>query len=398
VAALSTNGPSPKNKVNNAMSENFSPLTRRQFIASAAGFAATALLGEFSAQSIQPAMAATAMKPLPRGLARIISFAARCKNFDVAQFKKQYGWVVALAAYEDWALLEPSPGVYDFSYLDYLVNVLSPAVNRPIIFIIRTGDPSKGHTPAWIFNTYHRPIIDTNVPDNPGSSIVPWDSVINQRYTQVVSQIAGRYDGHDALAGIYLSGVQAHYPEMLFPRSPLWDDAKVMAPCETFDVRPDGGVYSQAWQTMLDWMLISDRGNFHNTFQRTWVINMLDDVQSPQNGATVSGPRQTVAASINQSYASRATAGTANLGYDTVVSHTPAQKYVDLSSHNMHCPIVYELGPNKQTLGPGQPPNQVYSAINVGVKQLGCHLIMTLPTTWASDTWVQEMQSASKLF
>jgi hypothetical protein len=103
----------------------------------------------------------------------------------------------------------------------------------------------------------------------------------------------------------------------------------------------------------------------------------------------------TVAAHIDSTLSGKATVGTANLGYNTVIepaSGALSFKYTYVTATQLtHARIVYELGPRKQDGGPGQ----VYSTLGFGRLDAGCFAVITHAPTWAVPAYRDEMHRAS---
>jgi hypothetical protein len=314
----------------------------------------------------------TTMKAFPEGVIRVNGFGTRA---DLpADFFQQYPWVAGFAAIELWADLQPAEsGPIDWSYLDRQV-ARANTDGKPVIFLIKTGGGASPATPGWLSGPpYDRPALAIPAGE---TSAVPWDPVINEKWLAISAQIAARYDSQPLVAGIYVSGVQSQYPEMIFVDSTAWSDNTrpppdgIQAPHPpnnpAFDA-PSGSVYSDAWMQVLAGMA--------GQFTQTWLLNMVDHVFNPDGPGRLSGPMTAVAAEIDLNYSTRATIGTANMGDTVDLTQTP---YREIRASVRDAPIVYEIGFKKLS----GTADDLYRALRDCRQVLGCRAAIVHAPTW----------------
>lgn len=348
----------------------------------------------------------TKMKSLPTGIVRAINFSLRPTLPD--DYFEKNPWVQGIVVRERWADLEPSENNLDWSYLDQMM-AYGKKVKRPVIFLLLTagneGENVKPNIPEWLAgseNGYNRPLMHIILPIGHSTCVVPWDVVIMEKWMKTAKKIADRYDNNETLAGIYLTGVQARYPEMLIPNTQVYlkpdrfPDEGVKAakgPQNPPLDLPDVNVYSDAWAAMLDSMTIY--------FKKTWIINLVDKFNLP-GYPNITTPMQRIAGKTDE-MSNRVTIGTANLGYNTVIE--PANGKVDekfqlISSSVRKAPVVYELGPRKQDRD--GPDGQVYQSLKYAKEKIGCRFVIvwggTHNGTFGIDRFENELKQASKDF
>ena len=175
---------------------------------------------------MQPAALLPAVLALPRlhafpkGVWRHAGFGSRAAL--EANFFQDNKWVVGFLAQELWNLLEVTQGVYDFTFLDDVV-ARSETDKKPCIIVPKTGGGSTSAIPTWISGApYNRPVHWQN--DSVQSNLCPWDAVVAREWLRTSAVLAVRYDRNPWVAGIYLSGVPAQYPEMDMPDASKFKD------------------------------------------------------------------------------------------------------------------------------------------------------------------------------
>jgi len=319
----------------------------------------------------------SAMKTFPRGIVYDPSFGATVLT---SAFFNQNPWIAGLSNIFQWASVQPTynDAITDFSAFDAMMNI-SKGVARTtgdpkVIFIVKSGGSA---TPPWITGApLFRPYFtETQIPNQAmEESLVPWDPVVSDYFVNLTAQLAAQYDDDPDFAGIYVAGVNAQYPEMIFAASSLWSNITT-----TVD-DPDPGLtnddagaqlYANAW--LRNARLIATQ------FTRSYVINMLDEM--PAVPADPDGAIDAIYQTINTTYSAHATMGTANLGDGTTGGVVLTDhKYVVLdSSYNgplgaNHTPVFYEIGPAKvDTTNPFSLANAVRKcAVGTGTGQEGC--------------------------
>ena len=299
------------------------------------------------------------------------------------------------AALESWANLEtPQANSYDWTYLDAQRD-RAHAEGKPVIFIVKTGG---SECPKWLCGP---PLSRPQLPapptaKDPENASVPWDPVMNQRWKTTFAAMAARYDCDPWVVGIYLAGVNAQWPEMIYPDEGMaWDNATSAPPTgimpdPRFDCPTGGKVYSDAWLNQLSASVAAA--------PHTWILNMVDEVFNPCGGPPIMTVLDAVVSQVD-TLPLRTTIGTANLGPATCSGCTqlpPSScascqpKYVAASAEKRTSPIVYELGPNKITAA-----SQIYPALQVCHDVLGCRMVITHKPTWSDPANMAQIHAAS---
>lgn len=349
----------------------------------------------------------TKMKDLPTGIVRAINFSYRPTLPD--NYFDENPWVQGIVVRERWADLEPSENQIDWTYLDQMV-AYGKKVKRPVIFLFLTagneGENAKPNIPEWLAgsaNGYNRVLADIILPSGGASTcVVPWDNVIMEKWMKTARKIANRYDNNQTLAGVYLTGVQARYPEMLIPNTSVYlnpdkfpnEGVKSINDPQNIPLDlPEAKVYSDAWARMIDSMAVY--------FKSTWIINLVDKFNLP-GYPNISAPMLSIAEK-SDAMSNRVTIGTANLGYNTVIKPTNGmidEKFQLISSANRMAPIVYELGPRKQDKN--GVDGQVYQSLKYAKEKIGCRFVIvwggTPNGTFGIERFENELKQASKDF
>lgn len=349
---------------------------------------------------------AAKMKELPTGIVRAINFSYRPTLPD--DYFEKNPWVQGIVVRERWADLEPTENNLDWIYLNNMI-AYGKKVSKPVIFLLLTagneGENVKPNIPEWLAgdeNGYNRPLMHIVLPLGHSTCVVPWDVVIMEKWMKTAKKIAERYDNNETLVAFYLTGVQARYPEMLIPNTPVYLNSDKLpdegsksasAPLNPSIDLPEGKLYSDAWAIMLDSMA--------TYFKRTWIINLVDKFSLP-GYPNITAPMKKIAEKTD-AMANRVTVGTANLGYNMVIE--PANGKIDekfelISAQNRKAPIVYELGPRKQNKN--GPDGQVYRSLKYAKESLGCRMVIvwggTPNGTFGIDRFENELKQSSKDF
>jgi hypothetical protein len=316
-------------------------------------------------------------KTFPKGIVYNPSFGATPLT---SAFFVTNTWIPGVSNVFKWSDVQPASNdaITSFSAFDTLMNI-SKGVNRTtghpkVIFIVKSGGNS---TPPWITGTplFRPSFTAAQIPNVASeSSLVPWDPVVSDYFVNFTAQIAAHYDDDPDFAGMYVAGVNAQYPEMIFAASSLW------ASITTTVDDPDPGLtndasgaqlYASAWLRNVRLMATQ--------FTRSYVINMLD--ATPAVPADTYGAFDAIYQHVNTTYASHATMGTANLGDGTTGGVVLTdKKYMVLDSSYTgalganQTPVFYEIGPAKvNTSDPNSLANAIRKcAVGTGTGQLGC--------------------------
>lgn len=345
-------------------------------------------------------------KELPSGIVRAINFSKRPELPEDYFIKNP--WVQGVVVRETWSDLEPQEDKMDWSYLDKMI-AYGKRVGRPIIFLILTGgtegEKSIPNTPGWLagdINGYNRPVMYIDLALGRSNCVTPWDPVINSKWRKTAQKIAGRYDTDSTLAGIYLSGVMARYPEMLIPNTSVFLNPDKL-PDEGYKTSvgepnpalyfPEARLYADTWSNMIDSMT--------SYFKNTRIILLVDYFNLPGYGK-IKYPMESIAKK-SDGMKDKVTIGTANLGYNMVIappSGTVDEKFNYISAPQRKAPIVYELGPRKQSAN--GPDGQVYNSLKFAKEKLGCQFVIvwggTANGTFGIERFENEMKQASKDF
>jgi len=317
------------------------------------------------------------MKTFPKGIVYDPSFGSTPLT---SAFFAANTWIPGVSDVFKWANVQPAynTAITDFSAFDTLMSIskgVSRTTGHPkVIFIVKSGGSA---TPPWINGTplFRPSFTAAQIPNVASeSSLVPWDAVVSDYFVNFTAQLAAQYDDDPDFAGMYVAGVNAQYPEMIFAASSLW----ASVPTTVDD--PDPGLtndasgaqlYANAWLRNVRLMATQ--------FTRSYVINMLD--ATPAIPADTYGAFDAIYQHVNTTYESHATMGTANLGDGTAggVVLTDA-KYIVLDSSYAgslgpnQTPVFYEIGPAKvNTSDAHSLANAVRKcAVGTGVGQLGC--------------------------
>jgi hypothetical protein len=117
---------------------------------------------------------------------------------------------------DEWKLIEPTPGSYDFDWLDGQID-RAKGLGKQITLGVYTGNNS----PTWL---------DASRVDNVP---IPWDPDVTVAHNQMVAELGERYRGETAIAAVHISGpatdhsLEMHYPNGL-TNVPGYSDARIV--------------------------------------------------------------------------------------------------------------------------------------------------------------------------
>jgi hypothetical protein len=210
---------------------------------------------------------------------------------------------------------------------------------------------------------------------------------VSDYFVNLASQLAARYDNDPDFAGIYVAGVNAQYPEMIFSSSPAWANAAAPPPngiATTVDdvdppLTPDAAgaaLYANAWLRNARLMATQ--------FRQSRIVNMLDAMIALPSAVQYDA-LDSIYQTINGTYSAHATMGTANLGDPDVISLS-AHKYVVLDSSypGNETPVFYEIGPRKvDTTNTHSLADAVRAcAQGTATGELGCTAVTIFNSSW----------------
>jgi PKD repeat protein len=114
-----------------------------------------------------------------------------------------------------WDFIEPSPGVYNWSYLDGVINGAA-AAGKKVSMAIEAGI----YTPAWVYADGAQSFNFVS-DSSPGTQTIPipWDSVFLTQWTNLIQQLGARYASNPALAQVKITGVAETTEETGLPFS-----------------------------------------------------------------------------------------------------------------------------------------------------------------------------------
>jgi hypothetical protein len=143
----------------------------------------------------------------------------------------------------DWAKIEPSENVYDWTYLDTGV-ARAQATNKKIAISVQAGINS----PAWIYALGAQGI---QIPGF-GTMPLPWGTVFQKNWASLVQQLGARYDGVSVVAYVTMGGPGR------------WEELYVCtSPDSVRDFNRDGG--TQPWTQATEAIMEMYAAAFPNT-------------------------------------------------------------------------------------------------------------------------------------
>lgn len=359
-------------------------------------------------------------KIFPRGVVYCDFSATTATNINgnLNTFLSTNTWVKGFAIICRWADLEPTTqGTYDWSALE-AAQAVAHARNIPMLIVFKTGG-GTGYTPAWVSGSgtgqLKRPIVTTG---NGDKNLVPWDSIVRGAWLATLANIAshstasyGSFGADSLIAGIYVAGCNAQYPEMIMPNDTNWSSVAFCSPTGTSPANlaydpsgtPNGSVYSTAWENAI----VGYANAASGAWNTTWFINMLDEMNNVSTTTTdKTAPRIEVTSFVEgttNDYFTQCTLGTANIGYWNDANHTAGNeldltraKFVALRDSACRSPIYYEIGPNKMDGTAGHLDKALSDARNV----LGCKAVILFNTVLSmnSTAFLAEAQNANSAY
>jgi len=362
------------------------------------------------------ATAGSRRKLFPRGIVycHFGATTAAGINNKLGPFLAEHTWIKGMAVICRWKDLEPTAqGDYDWSALD-AAQAVAHARNIPLLLIFKTGE-GPGYTPLWIisppnaankFTGKNRPLVTTK---NGEHNLVPWDALVRNCWLATLANIAshttkfGAFGDDELIAGIYVAGCNAQYPEMIMPGDTRWSSSAFCSPPGTdppnqaYD--PEGIVYSAAWQKAIE----GYAGAANGRWRTTWFINMLDELNAvaPQ-AVDLTAPRAAITRFIEANDTlgfTHCTLGTANMGYWNNINHVVGNeidlerpKYAALRDSTVKSPVYYEIGPRKMDAVAGHLSTTLTNARNI----LGCKAVILFNSVLERNpAFIEEAKTAN---
>jgi PKD repeat protein len=124
-------------------------------------------------------------------------------------------YVDGFAVRASWSFIEPAPGVYNWAYLDSVINAVT-AAGKKVSLSIRAGVD----TPSWVYAAGARSFsfVDSSGPAAQTMPI-PWDPVFLTQWTNLIQQLGARYASNPALTQVKITGINYGTAETLLPIS-----------------------------------------------------------------------------------------------------------------------------------------------------------------------------------
>jgi PKD repeat protein len=124
--------------------------------------------------------------------------------------------VDGLAVRATWNFLEPAQGVYNWSYLDGIINAAA-AADKKVSLSITAGTL----TPSWVYKAGAQAFtfIDATSPLTQ-TLPVPWDPVFLTQWTKLITHLGHRYAGNPTLTQVKITGINISSAETQLPNSP----------------------------------------------------------------------------------------------------------------------------------------------------------------------------------
>ena len=100
-----------------------------------------------------------------------------------------------------WNQVETSPGVYDWTIADNLVNQWGNSGKPSVLLLAPT---SYGGTNRYMPSWYHGPVFDSNTSSACGNGILPvyWNSYFKTNWQAFIAEAVGHYDNNPYVVGI----------------------------------------------------------------------------------------------------------------------------------------------------------------------------------------------------
>jgi PKD repeat protein len=124
-------------------------------------------------------------------------------------------YVDGIAVRADWSFIESSQGVYNWSYLDSMINAAT-AAGKKVALSIKAG----ALTPAWVYAAGAQSFTFITATSPTAQTIpVPWDPVFLTQWTNLITALGNRYSSNATLTQVKLTGINYVSSETGLPRS-----------------------------------------------------------------------------------------------------------------------------------------------------------------------------------
>ena len=154
---------------------------------------------------------------------------------EVAQLDHVDGVLVRM----EWATLEPSPGVYDWSLLDEQISRADQYGIKVSLAVV-----NGSAAPSWL-SSMGVEMFSFKFGTETREMPVPWDSTFQSRWTQFIAAMGARYANEDTISLVYATNSSRNGFEMQLPFSPAdqinWQAAGY-----------SDALYADSWKTAID--------------------------------------------------------------------------------------------------------------------------------------------------
>lgn len=154
---------------------------------------------------------------------------------EVAQLDHVDGVLVRM----EWATLEPSPGVYDWSLLDEQISRADQYGIKVSLAVV-----NGSAAPSWL-SSMGVEMFSFQFGTETREMPVPWDSTFQSRWTQFIAAMGARYANEDTISLVYATNSSRNGFEMQLPFSPAdqinWQAAGY-----------SDALYADSWKTAID--------------------------------------------------------------------------------------------------------------------------------------------------
>jgi PKD repeat protein len=136
-------------------------------------------------------------------------------NASASQSLLTNPYVDGLAVRAMWNFIEPTPGAYNWSYLDSVINAAA-AAGKKVSLSITAGI----NTPSWVYSAGAQAFsfVDSSS-SSPQTIPIPWDPVFLAQWKGMIQQLGARYACNAALTHVKITGINYNTAETFLPHS-----------------------------------------------------------------------------------------------------------------------------------------------------------------------------------